>query len=44
MAGTYHGYFELVFESLLKTPIAADIIVFVITFGYFCFYFDNGML
>ena len=24
----YHGYFELVLESLGKTPIAADIIIF----------------
>ena len=24
----YHGFFELVFESLGKNPIAADIIIF----------------
>ena len=29
----YHGYFELVLESLGKNPIAADIIIFGIIFA-----------
>ena len=40
----YHGYFELVLESLTKNPIAADIIVFEIISGGFLFYIENGML
>ena len=40
----YHGYFELVLESLRKNPLGADIIVFVIVLGDFRFYIDNGML
>ena len=40
----YHGYFELVFESLGKNPIAADISIFWIIKGDFIFYIDNGML
>ena len=34
----YHGYFELVLESLTKNPIAADIIVFGIIMDCFLFY------
>ena len=41
-----YGYFKLVFESLIKIPIAADIIVFLwIILGdvlFFCI--DSGML
>ena len=31
----YHGYFELILESLTKDPIAANIIVFGIILGDF---------
>ena len=33
----YHGYFELLLESLTNSPIAADIIVFGIISGNFLF-------
>ena len=31
----YHGYFELILESLTKNPTAADIIVFGMIWGDF---------
>ena len=40
----YHGYFELVLESIGKNPIAADIIIFGITQCDFLFHIDNVML
>ena len=41
----YHGYFELVLESLgKKSMIAADIIIFGIIWGDFLFYIDKCML
>ena len=40
----YHGCFERVLESLGKTPIAADIIIFRIVKDVFLFYVDDGML
>ena len=39
----YHGYFELVLESLGKNPIAADIILSGTIKGDFLFYNENGM-
>ena len=40
----YHGCFELFLESLGKTPIAADIIIFGIIKDVFLFNINNGML
>ena len=40
----YHGYFELVLESLGKYPIAADIIILGLIYGDFFFHVDNVML
>ena len=40
----YHGYFELVLESLTKNPITADFIAFGIISSEFIFYIDDGML
>ena len=34
----YHGYFELVLESVTKNPIAADIIIYGIISGDFLDY------
>ena len=38
----YHGYFELVLESLGKNYIAANIIIFGIIYGDFLFNIENG--